>query len=110
MRQLKPGSAPECATEHTLRVIGGGWKIPIVNFLSRHTKRYSELQRYLRGISPRVLAKQLRELERDGIITRKIYPTIPPKVEYSLTPVGRSLKLIVEALFDWGAKHMAREL
>lgn len=110
MRQLKPGTAPECATEYTLRVIGGGWKIPIVNFLSRQTKRYSELQRFLRGISPRVLAKQLRELERDGIISRKVYPTVPPKVEYSLTPLGRSLKPIVAALFDWGAKQMVREL
>jgi DNA-binding HxlR family transcriptional regulator len=108
MRHLKPGSAPECATEHTLRVIGGSWKIPIVNFLSHQTRRYSELQRNLRGISPRVLAKQLRELERDGIIVRKIYPTIPPKVEYSLTPFGRTLEPILGALFDWGAKHMVR--
>jgi DNA-binding HxlR family transcriptional regulator len=106
MRRIKPGSPGECPTEHTLKVIGGSWKLPLVYFLFQGTKRYSEVQRRLHGISPRMLSKQLRELERDGIIQRKVYPEVPPKVEYSLTPSGRSLSPIVEALFKWGERHM----
>lgn len=107
MRHLKPGSPKECPTEHTLRVIGGSWKLPLVYFLFQGTRRYSEVQRRLHGISPRMLSKQLRELERDALIQRKVYPEVPPKVEYTLTPLGRSLIPIVEALFQWGEHHMA---
>ncbi len=107
MRRVKPPATTECPTEHTLRVSGGGWKFAIIPFLFQETKR-SELQRALRGISPRMLAKQLRELERDDIVKRKVYPEIPPKVEYSLTALGRSLRPIVEAMFDWGTQHMKR--
>lgn len=105
MRRLRPGTPEECPTEYTLRIVGGGWKLAIVHALFSQTKRYGELQRLLRGISPRMLTKQLRELERDDLIKRKVYAQIPPKVEYSLTPLGKSLRPILEALFEWGSHH-----
>ena len=106
MRRIRTASPSECPTEHTLRVIGGSWKILIVYYLFDGTRRYSEFQRRLQGISPRMLSRQLRELEHDGIIKRKVYPEVPPKVEYSLTPLGRSLIPIVRLLFKWGEQHM----
>ncbi len=105
MRHIRAGTPSLCPTEHTLKVIGGGWKIGIIALLSRKGRRYSELRRHLAGISPRMLGKQLRELERHGILLRKVHPDIPPKVEYSLSPVGRSLLPILTAMFDWGKKH-----
>src|SRR5713226_9382796 len=105
MRHIRAGTPSLCPTEHTLKVIEGGWKIGIIAFLSRKSRRYFELRRHLAGISPRMLGKQLRELERHGILLRKVHPDIPPKVEYSLSPVGRSLLLILTAMFDWGKKH-----
>jgi DNA-binding HxlR family transcriptional regulator len=105
MRRLRPGTPEECPTEYTLRIVGGGWKLAIIHALFSQTKRYGQLQRHLRGISPRMLTKQLRELERDDLIKRKVYAEIPPKVEYSLTPLGKSLRPILEALFEWGSHH-----
>jgi DNA-binding HxlR family transcriptional regulator len=109
MRHMKPNSPGKCPTEHTVKVIGGSWKIPMVYYLFDKTRRYSEFQRRLQGISPRMLSKQLRELERDGIIQRTVYAQVPPKVEYALTPLGRSLIPIVQALYTWGEDHMLRE-
>jgi DNA-binding HxlR family transcriptional regulator len=105
MRHMKPGSPLLCPTELTLKVIGGGWKIGIIGLLNGKRRRYSELRRKLPGISPRVLAKQLRELERHGILSRTVHPEVPPRVEYELSRAGRSLVPILQALFDWGKKH-----
>lgn len=98
-----------CAVESTLKVIGGRWKLLILRELFRGTKRFSELQRAINGISQRMLTQQLRGLESDGIVNRKIYPQVPPKVEYSLTPLGESLNPILNSMHKWGLKHSASE-
>jgi DNA-binding HxlR family transcriptional regulator len=93
-----------CPVETTLRVIGGRWKVLVLHHLMDGTKRFAELHRALSGISHRTLTKQLRELEADGIISRKMYPQVPPKVEYSITPLGRKLAPVLYAMHDWGAE------
>ncbi len=90
--------------EITLIVIGGRWKIPILYHLFQGVKRFSELQHSLDGISQKVLTQQLREMERHGVVHRKVYPEVPPKVEYSLTPLGETLKPVIEELCKWGTK------
>jgi DNA-binding HxlR family transcriptional regulator len=92
----------KCPAETTLDVIGGRWKVPILWHLFKGTLRFSELRRGLEGITQKMLTQQLRELESDGIVNRKVYPQVPPKVEYSLTGEGQSLKPVVEAMCKWG--------
>ncbi|ARV58911.1 transcriptional regulator [Nostocales cyanobacterium HT-58-2] len=94
-----------CEVETTLRVIGGRWKVLIIKELMEGVKRFGELQRALDGITQKMLTQQLREMEEDGILHRKVYPQIPPKVEYSLTPLGESLQPILYAMHEWGVKH-----
>ncbi len=105
-RKLSPSSDKVCcpATE-TLRVLSGRWKVPIVWFLFDGTLRFSALRRELLPVTPKMLAQQLRELERDGIVLRRVYPQVPPKVEYSLTPTGRTLRPVVEAMCRWGKRR-----
>jgi len=91
-----------CPAEATLIVIGGRWKVPILYHLLAATRRFSELRRDLDGVTQKMLAQQLRELERDGIVNRKVYPQVPPKVEYSLTMQGKTLKPVIEAMCKWG--------
>jgi DNA-binding HxlR family transcriptional regulator len=98
---MKPTSV-RCPAEATLTVIGGRWKVPIVWHLFPATKRFSQLRRDLNGVTPKMLTQQLRELERDGIVIRRVYAEVPPRVEYSLTPIGQSLKPVVEAMCKWG--------
>jgi DNA-binding HxlR family transcriptional regulator len=94
-----------CPAERTLAVISGSWKVPILYHLSKGTRRFSELRDDLGGITQKVLTQQLRELEGDGIVARKVYLQVPPKVEYSLTPTGKSLLPIVKVMCDWGLKR-----
>lgn len=89
----------------TLQIIGGKWKVLVLYELFSGVKRFSELRRLLSGVTQKMLTQQLREMERDGLINREIYPQIPPKVEYSLTPLGHSLKPIVDAMCRWGLKY-----
>lgn len=106
---MKSGrKAVACPVETTLRVIEGRWKVMILHYLLPGTKRFNELHRLLKGVSHRTLAQQLRELERDGIVRRKVYPQIPPKVEYSLTKLGMSLEPILSAMHAWGEAYAAR--
>jgi DNA-binding HxlR family transcriptional regulator len=98
----KSRKAVGCPVEVTLRVIEGRWKVLVLHYLIDGTKRFNGLHRLLVGVSPRTLAKQLRELERDGILRRKVFPEIPPHVEYSLTELGRSLRPVLDAMHDWG--------
>lgn len=91
-----------CHVETTLRVVGGRWKVLVLYHLLEGTKRFSELTRLLKGVSARTLSKQLRELEADGVVSRKVYPQVPPKVEYSLTATGRKLKPVLTAMHVWG--------
>ena len=94
-----------CPVEATLELIGGKWKGVILYHLLEKTFRFGELKKAMPGITQRMLTKQLRELERDGIIHRKVYAVVPPKVEYSLTEVGESLRTIILMMRDWGKNH-----
>ena len=94
-----------CPVEATLEVIGGKWKGVILYHLLEKTYRFGELKRAMPGITQRMLTKQLRELETDGIVHRKVYAQVPPKVEYSLTDVGESLRSVMMMMRDWGRNH-----
>jgi len=94
-----------CPAEVTLQVIGGRWKIPILYHLFKGVKRFSELRHAIDGISQKVLTQQLREMERHGIIQRKVYPQVPPKVEYSLSKLGETLRPLIDELCQWGIKY-----
>jgi DNA-binding HxlR family transcriptional regulator len=98
-------AATTCPAEATLAVIGGRWKVPILYHLFGGVKRFSELQRALPGVTQKMLTQQLRELERDGVVRRTVYAQVPPKVEYSLTPRGESLKPVVKAMCRWGMEQ-----
>lgn len=95
-----------CEKELTLAIIGGKWKMLILWHLGREgTKRFGELKSLIPDITPRMLVNQLRELEEDLIVSRKVYPVVPPKVEYSLTKEGESLMPILTAMYDWGKNY-----
>lgn len=95
-----------CAVEAALDVIGNKWKGVILFHLLDGTKRFNELKRLIPSVTQRMLTLQLRELEGDGVIIRTVYPQVPPKVEYSLSTFGQSLKPILLALQQWGRKIM----
>ncbi|OLO42731.1 transcriptional regulator [Alkalihalophilus pseudofirmus] len=96
-----------CEKELTLSVISGKWKIVIIWYLGKgHPYRFNELQKSLPKITHKMLSNQLRELMEDGIVHREVFPEVPPRVEYSLTPVGKSLLPIIEMMYDWGKKRI----
>ena len=94
-----------CLVETTLAVIGGRWKVLILQQLFQDSKRFNELRRALSGITHKSLTQQLREMEFHGIISRKVYPQIPPKVEYSPTSLGKTLKPVLNAMHTWADRH-----
>ncbi len=96
-----------CPVEAAMDVIGGKYKAQIVYELMQGTKRYSEIQKALPQATPRMLSKQLKELEEDGVINRVLYPVVPPKTEYSLTEMGQTLVPIVDALCKWGDSYLS---
>lgn len=95
-----------CPVDATLRLIGGKYKALILWHLIGGTLRHGELHKLIPHATPKMLTQQLRELERDNLLSREVYPVVPPKVEYSLTDFGRSLKPILSAMYDWGAGYM----
>jgi DNA-binding HxlR family transcriptional regulator len=95
---------PTCPVERTLDILGGRWKVLILRELFVEVKRFNQLHRALHGITQKMLTQQLREMEADGLIHREVYPQVPPKVEYSLTPLGESLKPVLDAMHDWGER------
>ncbi|WP_289033652.1 helix-turn-helix domain-containing protein [uncultured Roseibium sp.] len=97
--------SPGCAVEATLSLIDGKWKGVVLYHLLDSTLRFNEIRKKLPSVTQRMLTNQLRSLETDGLIERKVYPVIPPKVEYSLTERGRSLEPVIMALKDWGDAH-----
>ena len=97
-----------CPVETTLEILGGRWKVLVLDQLFGGVKRFSELHRALSGVSHRTLTQQLRELEGHGIIRRKVYPQVPPKVEYSLTPLGRSLRPVLDAMHAWAETYACK--
>jgi DNA-binding HxlR family transcriptional regulator len=97
----------ECTVRAALGIIGGKWKPVIIYYLMEGTKRFGELRKCLPDVTQKMLTQQLRELERDGIVARKVHQVVPPKVEYSLTAEGRSLRPVMRELCKWGQKHTA---
>lgn len=104
-----PKPAIHCPVSTTLHMIGGKYKGLILWHLMGGTLRFSQLRGVVAGATPKMLTQQLRELEGDGLITRTVYPVVPPKVEYALTEKGRSLRPVLEGMFAWGSALLAEE-
>lgn len=104
---LQWDSREGCEVRQILDRIADKWSLLVIALLEKRTLRFSELRRNIDGISKRMLTTTVRHLERDGIIERTVYPTVPPKVEYALTPLGCSLLMTVQALVDWTETHQA---
>ena len=98
---------PACPVETTLTIIGDKWKVLILRDLLPGTKRFGELKKSIGSVSQKVLTTQLRAMEENGLVHREVYAQVPPKVEYSLTELGRSLKPILDAMRDWGEGYQA---
>ena len=96
---------PICPVETTLSLISNRWKVLILRDLFTGTKRFGELKKSLNGISQKVLTANLKDMEASGLLTRKAYPEVPPRVEYTLTETGESLKPVLGAMFDWGMAY-----
>ncbi|WP_138485121.1 winged helix-turn-helix transcriptional regulator [Dyadobacter bucti] len=94
-----------CGMAYTLGVLGGRWKPAILCRLMHGTMRYGELKKSIEGISERMLVAQLRELERDGIVRRMVFPEVPPRVEYEMTELGLTMQSVISAMSDWGNMH-----
>ena len=105
MALLKRYDLPDCPLETALTLCGDRWKLLIVRDLLTGTKRFGELKKSLTGISQKVLTQHLRIMEENGLVHRKVYAEVPPRVEYSLTELGRSIKLIHDALLQWGEDY-----
>ena len=99
---------PACPVETTLTLIGDKWKVLILRDLLPGTKRFGELKKSLGGVTQKVLTAQLRDMERSGLVTRTVYAEVPPRVEYSLTELGQSLRPILDALQAWGEGYQAQ--
>ena len=108
MRASQLATEYTCPVQVTLEVIGGKWKCVILWWLRRDAKRFGELKLLIPGITQKVLTQQLRELEQDGLIRRESYPETPPRVEYSLTPYGETIRPITELMCDWGKTHRSQ--
>ncbi|MCD7855801.1 MAG: helix-turn-helix transcriptional regulator [Clostridiales bacterium] len=103
---LKPSKElPACPVETTLTLIGDKWKVLILRDLMPGTKRFGELKKSIGSVSQKVLTAQLRQMEASGLLTRKVFPEVPPHVEYTLTDLGYSLKPIMDAMWDWGESY-----
>ncbi|MGI6032417.1 MAG: winged helix-turn-helix transcriptional regulator [Coriobacteriales bacterium] len=101
-------SLPACPVETTLSLIGDKWQVLIIRDLLGSTMRFGELRRSLGGISQKVLTTQLRKMEAAGLVHREVFPEVPPRVEYSLTELGKSLKPIVDSMAQWGENYKER--
>lgn len=97
-----------CPVQTCLNFISDKWKILIIRDLLTGTKRFSELKKSLAPVTQKMLTQQLRQMENDGVIHREVYPVVPPKVEYSLTELGRSLEPVIEVMKKWGQKFKER--
>lgn len=101
---------PACPVATTVQLIGSKWKLLILRNLFMRPWRFNELRKDLEGISQKVLTDSLRTLEEDGIITRTVYPEVPPRVEYALSPLGQSMKPILDAMEEWGTEYKKKLL
>jgi DNA-binding HxlR family transcriptional regulator len=105
MSQPKPG-AQDCPLADLIDLIGGRWKVLALWRLLGGPKRFTELKRLLPGVTQKMLTQQLRQLEAAGLVRREVYPQVPPKVEYSLTPTGEELRSLLSTLAEWAKAHM----
>lgn len=101
---------PDCPVEVTLTLISNKWKILIIRDLLEGTKRFGELKKSVTNISQKVLTSNLREMEENNLLTRKVYPEVPPKVEYSLTEIGKSLSPLLDAMDEWGRGYKEKSI
>ena len=99
---------PACPVETTLTLISDKWKVLILRDLMLGTKRFGELKKSIGAVSQKVLTAQLREMEASGLLTRTVYPEVPPRVEYTLTDLGRSLKPVLDAMRRWGEDYQSK--
>jgi len=105
---INNNNLPPCPVETTLMLIGDKWKVLIIRDLLSGTKRFGELRKSLVGISQKVLTQHLRTMEENGLVNRKVFAEVPPKVEYSLTEAGHSLKAILDVMSQWGQEYKAK--
>ena len=109
MKPRHKGLPSDCrAVSDVLARVGDKWSVPVVSLLGQGPRRFNELRRAIGGISQRMLTLTLRGLERDGLVTRTVFPTVPPRVDYELTPLGRDLLTPVSALGDWAIRNQAK--
>ena len=99
---IKKENLPECPVATTVELIGSKWKLLILKYLLNKTMRYNELKREIDGISQKVLTSTLKSLVEDGIVIRTSYPEVPPRVEYSLSEIGESMRPVIDVMADWG--------
>lgn len=105
---IDPATLPPCPVETTLSLITSRWKILIIrDLIDDGPRRFGELRRSVGNVSQKVLTQNLRQMEADGLLTRTAYAEVPPRVEYELTPLGHSLRPIIDALWDWGERYQA---
>jgi DNA-binding HxlR family transcriptional regulator len=107
MKDTAKTGRKSCPVEWTLEVIGGKWKCVILWHVRGRVRRFSELRRLIPGATQKMLTAQLRQLERDGLINRKVFAQVPPKVEYSISEYGRTLSPLLELMCKWGLSHTA---
>ncbi len=105
---VSPQDLPACPVETTLRLIGNKWEVLVLRDLMPGTKRFGELKQSIGGISQKVLTSKLREMEADGLVERHVFAEVPPRVEYSLTPLGRTLKPVLDAMEQCGTAYKKR--
>ena len=97
----------DCAVDATMSIIEGRWKATILcKLITKGTLRFNQMMKEMSGVSPRILTKQLREMERDGLVTREVFPEVPPRVEYTITAKGKGLGPILVAMAQWGIRNM----
>ncbi len=108
MEKMTKAELPACPVETTLTLIGDKWKVLILRDLMPGTKRFGELKKSVGNVSQKVLTAQLRAMEESGLVHREVYAEVPPRVEYSLTDLGRSLKPIMDSMVVWGAAYKAQ--
>ena len=110
MRKQRHTTYTNCPVEAALEIIGGKWKSIILFKVLEEPRRFNELRRRIPNLTQRMLTNQLRELERDGLIARKVYAQVPPKVEYSITVLGKTLEPVLQALTEWAEVHIQPRL
>ena len=108
MDKIEENQLPACPVETTLTLISDKWKVLILRDLMPGTKRFGELKKSIGHVSQKVLTSQLRQMEESGLLTRKVYAEVPPKVEYTLTSLGYSLKPILDAMYQWGEDYQKK--